>query len=106
MSTVQLPKPTSVQVEPLYDDQIADIVSRVQQRYKRDQISQAELEDRVRGFHRQFSTARIRTFVAIFVERLVRGSIEETSVGAPRPVAAERRLGSSLRSRSRRWVRR
>ena len=77
MSTVQLSKPTSVQVEPLYDEQIAEIVSRLQQRYPREQVSQADLEGRVRGFHRQFSTARIRTFVAIFVERLVRRSIEE-----------------------------
>src|SRR4029450_11101541 len=31
MSTVQLPKPTSSQVEPLYDEQIAEIVIRLQQ---------------------------------------------------------------------------
>jgi hypothetical protein len=113
MSTVQIPKRTSLQpgsqpqtplgrvpadspqVEPVYDDQIAEIVGRIQQRFPREQISRAELEGRVRGFHRQFRTARIRTFVAVFVERLVRRSIEETSVGAPRAVAAEPRIGSS-----------
>ena len=33
-------------------------------------------------FYHQFDTARIRTFVAIFVERLVRRSIEQSSVPA------------------------
>jgi hypothetical protein len=79
MSTMQLPKPISVQVEPLYHEQIAEIVARVRQRYPREQISQAELDGRVRAFHRQFSAARIRTFVATFVERLVQRSIEKTS---------------------------
>ena len=106
MSTVQLPKPISVQVDSVYDEQIAEIVGRIQQRYPGEQISRAELEGRVRGFQRQFSTARIRTFVAIFVERLVRRSIEETSVGAPRTVAAEPRVGPSSRSGAHRWVRR
>jgi hypothetical protein len=99
-------RPDSSQVEPVRDEQIAEIIGRIQQRYPHEQISQAELEGRVRGFHRQFSTARIRTFVAIFVERLVRRSIEETSVGAPRAVAAEPRMRSSWRLRARRLVRR
>jgi len=101
MPTVQLPNRTSAQsgspiptsldrvrldspeLEPVYDAQIAEIVGRLQRRYPREQISRADLEGRVRGFHRQFSTARIRTFVAVFVERLVRRSIEEPSVDAP-----------------------
>jgi hypothetical protein len=43
------------------------------------QGSRTDLERRVRGFHRQFDNAAIRTFVAVFVERLVRRSIEEPS---------------------------
>jgi len=123
MSTVQLPKRTSLepgsqtrtplgrtrldspQIEPVYDEQIAEIVERIEQRYPREQISRAELEGRVRGFYRQFGTARIRTFVAIFVERLVRRSIEGSSVGEPRAVAAEPSIMSSRCSRFRRWVR-
>jgi len=109
MSTVQLPKRTSAQLgsptptpldrarldqpelEPVYDVQIAEIVGRLQQRYPREQISRADLEGRVRGFHRQFSTARIRIFVAVFVERLVRRSIEEPFVHTLGAVAARTR---------------
>jgi hypothetical protein len=48
----------------------------------------ASVLGRVRGFHRQFNTARIRSFVSVFVERLVRRSIDQPSAGAPRAVAA------------------
>ncbi|GIE90937.1 three-helix bundle dimerization domain-containing protein [Actinoplanes regularis] len=58
------------------DDQIDEIVGRLERRYTRDQISSADLDSRVRGFYRDFATARIRSFVSIFVERLVRRSIE------------------------------
>lgn len=58
------------------DKQIAEVVARLRQRFSPEQISSAELERRVRGFHRQFGTARVRTFVAILVERLARRSIE------------------------------
>jgi hypothetical protein len=77
----------SAKNEPPYDEQIAEIAGRLQRRYPNEQISRADLEGRVRGFHRQFDTARIRTFVAVFVERLVRRSIEKQE--APRfPAAA------------------
>jgi len=101
MSTMQLPTqpgpptPTplpdapagSPPVEPVYDEQIAEIVGRLEQRYPGDQISRADLEGRVRGFHRQFNTVRIRSFVSVFVERLVRRSIDQPSVGGPRAFA-------------------
>jgi hypothetical protein len=61
------------------DAQIAATVSRLGRRYTRDQISTAELTTRVRGFYGDFATARIRSFVGIFVERLVRRSIETPS---------------------------
>ncbi|MFB9696756.1 three-helix bundle dimerization domain-containing protein [Amorphoplanes digitatis] len=58
------------------NDQIDEIISRLERRYTRDQISSADLNSRVRGFYRDFATARIRSFVSVFVERLVRRSIE------------------------------
>jgi hypothetical protein len=79
-----IPSPPSGMVEPVYDEQITEIVGRLQRHYPSEQISRAELEGRVRGFHRQFNTARIRTFIAVFVERLVRRSIDEPTIGAPR----------------------
>jgi hypothetical protein len=51
-------------------------------------MSPAELEGRVRGFYRQFESARIRTFVPIFVERLVRRSVEQPSQTTPGTAAA------------------
>lgn len=79
----------SAEVEPRYDEQIAEITGRLQRRYPREPISPADLEGRVRAFHRQFDTARIRTFVAVFVERLVQRSIEQPPVGKPGGVAAQ-----------------
>jgi hypothetical protein len=64
------------------NDQIEEIVSRLGRRYTRDQVSIAELTNRVRTFYSGFATARIRSFVTIFVERLVRRSIE-TSPSKP-----------------------
>ena len=61
------------------DDHIDEIVGRLERRYTRDQISSADLDRRVRGFYRDFATANIRTFVSIFVERLVRRSVETHS---------------------------
>jgi hypothetical protein len=72
----------SVQAAPRYAEQIAEIAGRLQRRFPSEQISQADLEGRVRSFYRQFDTARIRTFVAVFVERLVRSSIEQPRVRA------------------------
>ena len=69
----------SPSIERNNDEQIDEIVERLQPRYTREQISVADLESRVRGFYRQFDTARIRSFVAILVERLVRRSIEAPS---------------------------
>jgi hypothetical protein len=77
-----IPNPPSGMVEPVNDEQITEIVDRLQLHYPSERISRADLESRVRSFHRQFNTASIRSFVAVFVERLVRRSIEEPS--APR----------------------
>lgn len=62
------------------DAQIDEIVERLKRRYTRDQISVADLQGRVRGFYGQYATARIRTFIAILVEALVRRSIEAPSL--------------------------
>jgi hypothetical protein len=59
------------------DDQVAAIVGRLERRYPAARIARTEQESRVRGFYRQFDAARVRTFVAVFVERLARISIEE-----------------------------
>ena len=80
MSTMQLSTPA-------HEEQIAEIVGRLQQRYPGKQISKAELERRVREVHRQFNGARIRSFVAVFAERLVRRSIDEASRTAPHATA-------------------
>ncbi|MGX6607108.1 three-helix bundle dimerization domain-containing protein [Micromonosporaceae bacterium Da 78-11] len=53
-----------------------EIIDRLERRYTREQISSADLNSRVRRSYREFSTARIRKCVSIFVERLVRRSIE------------------------------
>jgi hypothetical protein len=75
-------RPDAAQIESSYHEQIIEIVGRLQRRYPAERASRADLEGRVRGFYHQFDTARIRTFVAIFVERLVRRSIERSSVPA------------------------
>jgi hypothetical protein len=67
-------------VERAEDRQIAEIVDRLRRRYPGEQISGADLEDRVRSSFRQFGPARIRAFVGVFVERLVRRSIEKPTV--------------------------
>ena len=59
------------------DEQIDDIVERLQRRYTGQQISRADLEGRVRGSYHQFDRAPIRAFVNVFVERLVRRSVDE-----------------------------
>lgn len=104
MSTAQLSKQTATQLDlatPVggtpadsvqaarYAEQITEIAGRLQRRYPSEKISRAELEDRVRGFHAMFDTASVRTFVAVFVERLVRKSIEQPSVAAPGVVTAQ-----------------
>jgi hypothetical protein len=71
------------------DAQVDAIVRRLQRRYPQNRISPAELESRVRGFYRQFEPARITTFVGVFVERLIRRSIEQPSLDAP-PTSAGR----------------
>lgn len=63
-------------IERTDNDQIEEIVGRLGRRYTRDQISVAELTTRVRTSYNGFAAARIRSFVGIFVERLVRRSIE------------------------------
>ena len=57
------------------DAQISEISQRLQRRYPRERISIADLNRRVDGCYHQFDQARIRTFVAILVEGLVRRSI-------------------------------
>ena len=59
------------------DNQIAEITGRLVRRYPSERISRSDLEARVRSAYRQFDTARIRTFVAVLVERLVRRSVEQ-----------------------------
>ncbi|MGN9907604.1 three-helix bundle dimerization domain-containing protein [Phytohabitans sp. LJ34] len=72
----------AAQIRSGYDDEIAGIVDRLEQRYPREVVSGFDLEGRVRRVYRQFGTAHVRTFVAIFVERVVRRSIDEPSVAA------------------------
>lgn len=81
------PRGDAAEVESVHEEQIAGIVDRLQQRYPREVVSGFDLEGRVRGAYRQFGTARVRTFVTIFLERLVRRSIEEPSVAVPNAVA-------------------
>jgi hypothetical protein len=61
---------------PAHDKQVGEIVERLRRRYTRTQISIADLDRLVRGFYQQFESARVRTFVAIVVERLVRRTVE------------------------------
>jgi len=75
--------PASVEAaatERVQNTQIREIVERLQWRYTREQISIAELNRRVRGFYHQFDTARVRNFVAILVEGLVRRSIPSAAL--------------------------
>jgi hypothetical protein len=74
----ELPSPAAA---PADSAQIDEIVERLARRYSRQQISVADLRARVRGFYFQYAAARIRTFVVILVERLVRRSIEDPSAG-------------------------
>jgi hypothetical protein len=62
-------------IERTEDAQISEIVERLQRRYTREQISIEDLNRRVSGCYHQFDEARIRNFVAILVESLVRRSI-------------------------------
>jgi hypothetical protein len=62
--------------------QIDEIVERLSLRFSPEQISEADLRGRVRGFYDQFARARVRTFIAIFVERYVRRSIEAPSLSS------------------------
>jgi hypothetical protein len=83
------PQTESAQDGALHDQDITEIVDRLQRRYPDDRISRTDLEGRVRGFHREFDNAAIRTFVAVFVERLVRRSLDqpysENPLTAPTP---------------------
>lgn len=59
------------------DEQIAQIIERLAQRYPRERIALADLETLVRNSYHEFDAAAVRTFVAILTERLVRHHIEE-----------------------------
>jgi hypothetical protein len=65
------------------EHQIAEIMRHLERRYPSERISRTDLEGRVRNVYRQFDAARIRTFVAVFVERLVRRSIEHPPAAEP-----------------------
>jgi hypothetical protein len=62
-------------IEQADDAQISEISERLQRRYPREQISIADLNRLISGFYHQFDKARVRSFVAILVESLVRRSI-------------------------------
>jgi hypothetical protein len=66
-------EPTTVR--PDNAAQINEIVDRLSSRYTAEQNSTADLRSRVRGIHQQFDAVRLRSFVAILVEGLVRRSI-------------------------------
>ncbi|MBG6135823.1 three-helix bundle dimerization domain-containing protein [Longispora fulva] len=68
----------------LSDLEVDVIVFRLQQRFPLSRISPAEWEHRVRAAFRTFMTARVRTFIPIFVERLVGASIDAPA-RSPRP---------------------
>jgi hypothetical protein len=77
-------RPDSAQIESSYNEQITEMVGRLQRRYPAQQFTRADLERRVRDAYHQFDTARIRSFVGVFVERLVRRSLEQP----PAPAAS------------------
>jgi len=81
----------AAETKPAYDEEIAGIVDRLRQRYPRELVSGLDLEGRVQVAYRQFGTAHLRTFVPIFVERLVRRSIEEPSAAAPSAAVVQAR---------------
>ncbi|MEK8110517.1 hypothetical protein NKG94_51715 [Micromonospora sp. M12] len=58
------------------DAEINDIVDRIRRRYPREQISSSDLRERVAGFYSEFDSARVRNFVVILVERMVRRWID------------------------------
>jgi len=72
---------------PFPDEQVDHIVERLQRRYADRQISRTDIERSVRQFSHRFENARIRTFANVFVERLVRKSIDEQA-GDRRAAAA------------------
>lgn len=67
-------------VEQTQNAHISAIVERLQWRYTSEQISILDLNRRVRGFYRQFNTARVRNFVEILIEGLVRRSIQSPAL--------------------------
>lgn len=70
-------RPDAAQIESSYNEQITEIVDRLQRRYPEERVLRADLESRVREAYHQFDTARIRSYVGVFVERLVRRSLEQ-----------------------------
>ena len=65
----------STAAQPDNSAQINEIVDRLSSRYSDQQISTAALKSRVLGIHHQFDAVRLRGFVPILVEGLVRRSI-------------------------------
>jgi hypothetical protein len=77
MPNVQLAPKSSVRADHLCDErQVAEILERLQLRYPGAPVDRAVLEGVVREGYREFETARIQTFVAVFVERRARMFLE------------------------------
>jgi hypothetical protein len=74
MPSVQLARKKSVQADQ--ERLVAEIVERLQSRYPGAPVDRAVLEGVVREGCREFETARIQTFVAVFVERRARLFLE------------------------------
>jgi hypothetical protein len=78
MPSVQLARKTSVQSEHVVDELlVAEMVERLRSRYPGAPVDRAVLEGVVREGYREFEAARIRTFVAVFVERRARRFLEQ-----------------------------
>ena len=77
MPSIQLARKTSFRADHVVDERlVAEIVERLQSRYPGAPVDRAVLEGVVRDGFREFATARIQTFVAVFVERRARLFLE------------------------------
>ena len=77
MPSVQLARKTSVRSDHVVDERlVAEMVERLRSRYPGASVDRAALEGVVREGYREFATARIRSFVVVFVERRARLFLE------------------------------